>query len=48
MKKIRGVFFTFLGILLLTGWVTTDYPKVSCEAARMEASTQYQMAFETT
>ena len=48
MKKISGVFFAFLGILLLTGWVTTDYPKVSREAARMEASSQYQMAFGTT
>ncbi len=47
MIKIRAIFQALIGTLLLTGCVTTEYPQVSREAARMEASTQYQMAFET-
>ena len=46
MKKIRAIFQALISTLLLTGCVTTEYPQVSREAARLEASTQYQLAFE--
>ena len=47
MRKIRAIFQALINLLFLTGCVTTEYPQVSREAARMEASTQHQMAFET-